>query len=77
MSIRKTKAAAVALLIVLTLIITRFLKPRLNVIGRRNQETQSRIAKWRLQAIYGLKDVKVLNSEEFIKAIRRNLEEVL
>lgn len=49
----------------MTLIITRVLKPRLNAIGRRNQEIQSRIAKWRIQSIYGLKDVKVLHREEF------------
>ena len=52
-------------LLILTLIITKVLKPRLNKIGRKNQETQSRIAKWRLQAIYGLKDVKVLNRQDF------------
>ncbi len=55
----------IVVLIILTLIITKVLKPRLNVIGRRNQETQSRIAKWRIQAIYGLKDVKVLNRQDF------------
>ena len=37
----------------------------MNKIGAQNQSIQSRIAKWRLQAIYGLKDVKVLNREEF------------
>jgi len=58
-------ALILVVLAVLTLIITKILKPRLNVIGRRNQETQSRIAKWRLQAIYGLKDVKVLNRQDF------------
>ena len=55
----------VVVLLILTLIITKLLKPRLNTIGRHNQETQSRIAKWRLQAIYGLKDVKVLNRQDF------------
>lgn len=49
----------------MTLIITKILKPRLNAIGRKNQEIQSRIAKWRIQSIYGLKDVKVLHREEF------------
>lgn len=49
----------------MTLIITKVLKPRLNAIGRKNQEIQSRIAKWRIQSIYGLKDVKVLHREEF------------
>ncbi len=49
----------------MTLILAFLLKPRLNRIGRKNQEIQSRIAKWRIQSIYGLKDVKVLNREEF------------
>ncbi len=50
---------------VMTLFIIKILKPKLNKIGTQNQNIQSRIAKWRLQAIYGLKDVKVLNREEF------------
>ena len=41
------------------------LKPRLNEIGKTNQAIQSRIAKWRIEAIYGLKDVKVLHREDF------------
>lgn len=49
----------------MTLFITKVLKPKLNKIGKKNQDIQSRIARWRLQAIYGLKDVKVLNREEF------------
>ncbi len=58
-------ALMVVVLLVMTLIIVKVLKPRLNDIGRANQETQSRIAKWRIQAIYGLKDVKVLNRQDF------------
>ncbi len=49
----------------MTLMITKVLKPRLNAIGHKNQQIQSRIAKWRIQSIYGLKDVKVLDREEF------------
>lgn len=49
----------------MTLFIIKFFKPRMNKIGARNQAIQSRIAKWRIQATYGLKDVKVLNREEF------------
>ena len=49
----------------MTILIIKVLKPKLNRIGAKNQAIQSRIAKWRLQAIYGLKDVKVLNREEF------------
>lgn len=55
----------VAIFLGMTLILFFVLKPRLNKIGRKNQEIQSRIAKWRIQSIYGLKDVKVLNREEF------------
>ena len=51
--------------LVMTLMITKVLKPRLNAIGHKNQMIQSRIAKWRIQSIYGLKDVKVLHREEF------------
>lgn len=53
------------LFLAMTLVITKVLKPRLNAIGRKNQTIQSRIAKWRIQSIYGLKDVKVLHREEF------------
>ena len=49
----------------MTLIIMKVFKPKMNAIGKKNQTIQSRIARWRLQAIYGLKDVKVLNREEF------------
>ena len=49
----------------MTLFIIKFFKPRMNKTGARNQAIQSRIAKWRIQATYGLKDVKVLNREEF------------
>lgn len=62
--------AAMALFIIavfglLTLFIIKVFKPVLNRIGAKNQALQSRIAKWRIQATYGLKDVKVLNREEF------------
>lgn len=55
----------VAIFLGMTLLLSKILKPRLNAIGRKNQEIQSRIAKWRIQSIYGLKDVKVLHREEF------------
>lgn len=50
---------------VLTLLVMKVIKPKLNRIGAVNQATQSRIAKWRIESIYGLKDVKVLNREDF------------
>ncbi|SFC76957.1 ABC transporter ATP-binding protein [Butyrivibrio sp. YAB3001] len=55
----------IVVLLIMTYISVKGLKPKLNDIGRQNQETQSRIAKWRIQAIYGLKDVKVLNRQDF------------
>lgn len=55
----------VAVFLGMTLLLSKILKPRLNAIGKKNQSIQSRIAKWRIQSIYGLKDVKVLNREEF------------
>lgn len=55
----------IAILLLMTLVSTKFIKPKLNSIGAENQRIQSRIAKWRLQAIYGLKDVKVLNRQDF------------
>lgn len=55
----------IAIFAVMTLFIIKVLKPQLNKIGAKNQAIQSRIAKWRIQATYGLKDVKVLNREEF------------
>ncbi len=42
-----------------------FMKPGLKKLGEKNLNLQSRIARWRIQAIYGIKDVKVLNREEF------------
>lgn len=50
---------------IMTLLLTKGLKPQLSKLGKKNQSTQSRIAKWRIQAIYGIKDVKVLHRENF------------
>lgn len=49
----------------LSLVMFKILKPVLNTLGSKNQAIQSRIAKWRIQAIYGIKDVKVLHREAF------------
>ena len=49
----------------LTILLLKVLKPKMNVLGQKNQAIQSRIAKWRIQAIYGIKDVKVLHREAF------------
>ena len=53
------------LLVGLTLIIMRIMKPKLNVMGLKSQRVQSRMGKWRLQSIYGIKDVKILHREAF------------
>ncbi len=50
---------------ILSFLIIKVLKPRLAKLGERNQSIQSKIAKWRIQAIYGIKDVKVLHREAF------------
>lgn len=55
----------VVVLGLVTLIMLKILKPKLSKLGSKNQAIQSRIAKWRIQAIYGIKDVKVLHREAF------------
>ena len=50
---------------IVTIVMFKVLKPRLNKLGTTNQAIQSRIAKWRIKAIYGIKDVKVLHREAF------------
>ncbi len=50
---------------VLSLVMIKVLKPQLSRLGEKNQAIQSRIAKWRIQAIYGIKDVKVLHRQAF------------
>ena len=50
---------------IVTLVVFKVLKPKLNSLRMTNQAIQSRIAKWRIQAIYGIKDVKVLHREAF------------
>jgi len=54
-----------AIMVVITLVITKILKPILNRMGTVTQGLQSRMGKWRLQSIYGIKDVKILNKEQY------------
>lgn len=61
----KLTSYLVAVCLILTLILTEIIKPRMSVMGEKNLTVQSRIAKWRIQAIYGIKDVKVLHREDF------------
>ncbi len=50
---------------IMSLLILKVIKPRMSSLGAKNLAIQSRIAKWRIQAIYGIKDVKVLHREAF------------
>ncbi len=61
----KLTSYLVAVCLGLTLILTRVIKPKMSLMGEKNLNVQSRIAKWRIQAIYGIKDVKVLHREDF------------
>ena len=49
----------------ITFVMLVVLKPRISCLGSASQKIQTRIAKWRIQAIYGIKDVKVLHRESF------------
>lgn len=55
----------VVIFALLTLGFVKGMRPRLAKLGKTNQDVQSRIAKWRIEAIYGIKDVKVLHREAF------------
>ncbi len=60
----KMTSFLIAICLIVTLLLTKVVKPRLAAIGEKNLSVQSRIAKWRIQAIYGIKDVKVLHRED-------------
>ena len=49
----------------LTVLVITVLKPTLNRLGSTSQRLQSQMGKWRLQSIYGIKDVKILNKEHY------------
>lgn len=53
------------MLIIMTLVITKILKPRLNKLGQDRIDIQSQSGRWRTKAMYGIKDVKVLGHEHF------------
>lgn len=55
----------VVIMVGLTAIVIKVLKPTLNKYGRTSQKLQSQMGKWRLQSIYGIKDVKILNKEHY------------
>ena len=49
----------------MTVLIIKVLKPTLNHLGHTSQQLQSQMGKWRLQSVYGIKDVKILNKEHY------------
>ena len=49
----------------LTLFVLYVIRPVTNNVGRINMQNESIIYRWRMQSIYGLKDIKVLNREGF------------
>ena len=58
-------AATAVILLFMTLLIVKVVKPSLNSMGLENQAVQARMGKWRNQSIFGIKDVKVLHKEQF------------
>lgn len=67
------------ILLGMTLIVVKILKPKLASMGYETQQLQSQMGKWRLQSIYGIKDVKVLNKQHYFasnfkKYANRNAE---
>lgn len=64
------------LLVVLVGTVMFLMKPRLNAMGLKSQEVQARMGKWRLQSIYGIKDVKILHKEAFFAGNFRKYSKV-
>lgn len=61
----KMMIVVVGLLGIVTLIIVKVIKPKLNYVGDKSREEQAGLYKWILQPVTGIKDVKVFNKEEF------------
>lgn len=55
----------VGLLLIVTVFISKVIKKRLNVIGEASRNAQGSLYKWILQSVTGIKDVKVLNKEQY------------
>lgn len=53
------------ILLFMTVLIVKVVKPKLNALGQENQAIQARMGKWRNQSIFGIKDVKVLHKEQY------------
>ena len=55
----------VGLLGLTTLVIMKIIKPRLGMVGDKARDAQAGLYKWILQPVTGIKDVKVLNKEDY------------
>lgn len=56
-----------SVLIILTLIITKVLKPKLRRLGFEARESKAGMYKWLMQTLQGIKEVKVMQKEEFFR----------
>lgn len=63
----KMMIVLVVLLGSVTLFIVKVIKPKLGQVGDSAREAQAGLYKWILQPVTGIKDVKVLNKEDFCK----------
>lgn len=61
----KMMCVIVGLLFVVTIFVTKVLKPKLHEVGEGARVAQASLYKWILQSVTGIKDVKVLNKEEY------------
>ncbi|MBR3636262.1 MAG: ABC transporter ATP-binding protein [Lachnospiraceae bacterium] len=61
----KMMIVIVGLLGLVTLVIMKVIKPRLGKVGDDAREAQAGLYKWILQPVTGIKDVKVLNKEDY------------
>ena len=61
----KMMLIVVGLLLVTSIFIAKVIKPRLNVVGESSRNALSGIYKWVLQSATGIKEVKVLNKEDY------------
>lgn len=61
----KMTMVIVFMLGITTVFISRVLKRKLNRIGEHSRKEQANLYKWILQSVSGIKDVKVLNKEEY------------
>ncbi|MCL2253118.1 MAG: ABC transporter ATP-binding protein/permease [Lachnospiraceae bacterium] len=48
-----------------TLFFLKVLRPVINRVGKRNHAIEAQTSRWRHYTVYGLKDIKILNREEF------------